>query len=279
MTRNMGSLLVDHCFLSNPLVTQIILQGMLEEHATCYRVDCLLVHLFDVLDVRTQWDLVSGQNTAHERNQAQVTHLFDSFCHFAVRGGFQTRLVSIQQLARFVHEFEHHRRVVPVNVFLVERAHVALANLAAGHGPIEEGGRALHLEIELPVHLLHYVALREVALVADERSIVSVLLFVLPGGGERIISVFELEVGLRVRQGVIDAHILAQGLLDDTVRREVLVRVDQHLTGCPVFLDQLEEGIVAKRDALISIVEENLVPCQSCILELLQPLIDLVMNL
>ena len=168
---------------------------------------------------------------------------------------------------------------MPVDVFLVESAHVALANLAAGHGPIKEGGRALHFEIKLPVHLIHDVALREVAFIADQRSIVSVLLFVLPSGGKRIIAVFELEVGLRVRQGVIYAHVLAQGLLNDAVRCEVLVRVDQHLTGCPVLLDQLEEGIVAKRNALIGIVEENLVPSQSCILELLQPLIDLIMNL
>ena len=72
---------------------------------------------------------------------------------------------------------------------------------------------------------------------------------------------------------------MAEGLLDDTVRCEILVRVDQHLASRPVFLDELEEGIVAKWDALIGIVKENLVPCQPCVLELLQPQVNLVMNL
>ena len=57
---------------------------MLEEHAASDRVNSLLVHLLEVLDVRADGDLVSWLNKANERQNAEVAHLLDRFGDFAV---------------------------------------------------------------------------------------------------------------------------------------------------------------------------------------------------
>ena len=41
------------------LVFQGILDGVLQEHATGNRIDCLFVHLLQIFDERADWDLVS----------------------------------------------------------------------------------------------------------------------------------------------------------------------------------------------------------------------------
>ena len=57
---------------------------MLHEHTTCYRIDSLLVHLFDVLDVGAQRDLVSGVDPTSEGNQTKMAHFLHSLGHLAV---------------------------------------------------------------------------------------------------------------------------------------------------------------------------------------------------
>lgn len=41
------------------LVFQGILNGVLQEHATCHRINCLFMHLFQIFNERADRDLVS----------------------------------------------------------------------------------------------------------------------------------------------------------------------------------------------------------------------------
>lgn len=190
-------------------VAQIILQCLFHEHAASHWVNSFLVHLLDVLDVGAQRDLVSRCNPANERNQTEMTHLLDGLCHFSMCRSRQARLIPVQNLACLVQELKHHWSVTPVDILLIDTAHVTFSDLRAGHRPVKESSWTLHLVIELFVLLLDDVALGEVTIGLDKRCRIPVLLLVLPGGCQRVFLIFELEVGLRVAKRVINADILS----------------------------------------------------------------------
>ena len=63
---------------------------MLEEHAASDRVNGLLVHLLEVLDVGADGDLVSWLNKANVWQNTKITHFLHSFGNFAMCAGGQT---------------------------------------------------------------------------------------------------------------------------------------------------------------------------------------------
>mgnify|MGYP000382453938 CR=1 FL=1 len=99
-----------------------------------------------------------------------------------------------------IENLGQHWCISPVDVFLLDGAHITSANLSSCHWTIKESGRFLHFEGELPVLLVNNVALGVVAISFDKRSGVSILFPVLPCRCQCVISIFNLEVGLYTRQ-------------------------------------------------------------------------------
>lgn len=60
-----------------------------------------------------------------------------------------------------------------------------------------------------------------------------------------------LDAVLVTTQRWIDAHILSESLLDNSVDCELLVGSDEHFSGRPTFDEQLEEGVISERHPIV----------------------------
>jgi len=86
--------------------------------ASSHGVDGLLVHLFDVVNVRAERDLVSGSDLTSERKEAQMSDFLHCSSDFAVDSGVETGLVAIVKLAGGVHELCDESQVSPFDFVL-----------------------------------------------------------------------------------------------------------------------------------------------------------------
>ncbi len=155
-----------------------------------------------------------------------MAHLLDGFGDFSVRWGWQAWLIPIVDFASLVQELGQHWCIPPVDVFLLDGAHVTSTNLSSCHWSVEERGRFFHFKRELPVLLVNNVALSIIAVSFNKRSVISVLFPVFPSRCQCVVLVLNLEVGLNTRQRVINAHILAKSFLDYSLNREFFCRAD-----------------------------------------------------
>lgn len=85
---NLLRLTVDHGLLSDSFIAEVILKGMLHEHSASDRVDRLLVHLLDVLDVGAHRDLVSGLDLTDIGKDAEITHFLYCLGHLAMNSSW-----------------------------------------------------------------------------------------------------------------------------------------------------------------------------------------------
>ena len=158
---------------------------------------------------------------------------------------------------------------MPVDVIFVNRTHVALADLCSSHRPVEESSWALHFKVKLLILLLDDVSLSEIAISLHKRRSVPILFLVLVCGCHRVLLIFVLKVRLGVAERIVDAHILPQSLFDYAVGREVLVWSDEHLARCTILLEQLEEWVIAERNTLVRVIEQDFVAREASVLQLL----------
>lgn len=191
------------------------------------------MHLLNVFDVAADWNLVSRLHDADPRQDAQVSHLLHRLSDFVVNRRGQARLVPIVQLAGVVDELRYKRRIFPVQILFGHASHVALADLASGHRPIDEGCWLFSFKREHALASSNDVVPSILRLGVVKRVFVAVLLLVLPGWRSRIVVLAEFVILLGHTLGLVDSEVLAQGLFDDSVCREFFVRIDEHLAHCP----------------------------------------------
>jgi len=99
------------CFLGTAtcFISRVVLQLVAHVNAARNWVNCLLVHFFNVVDVRAKWDFVGWGDLTCEGKQTQVADLLHCSRDFAVDVGLQARLVPVVQFAGGVHELGDER--------------------------------------------------------------------------------------------------------------------------------------------------------------------------
>ena len=172
-----------------------------------------------------------------------------------MRARGQTWLEPVVKFATVIEEFGNEWSVLPVDVFLFNAPLKAFSDLGSCQWPIEECGGPLHFILKLLVLFVNVVATCVVAIGFDLRSSFSVFLLVLPDGRHHVIFTLVLEVWFYSTQWGVQTDVLAKSFLDDAVRREVFIRVDQHFSGGLASFDELIEGVIAKLYTLVRIIK------------------------
>ena len=138
------------------------------------------MHLFDLLDVAADSDLVRGLDVANKWNQAQVSHFLDGPGDATMHHSLKTGLPAIVQFALSIQKLDHEWSVAPVYLVLGDTAHEPLADLVSSQGSINERRWLLHLESLDALLLFDKVIAGKLVLRSDERVLIPVLLLVVP---------------------------------------------------------------------------------------------------
>lgn len=90
--------------VSLPLLsnTDIILKAMFHEQASSDGVNSFAVHLFNILNIRTDRDFVSWLNKSNVRNNSHVSHFLDSVSYLSLDWCTKACLESIVKLTSVV---------------------------------------------------------------------------------------------------------------------------------------------------------------------------------
>lgn len=130
------------CSLGRPsvFVPEIVLQRGSLVHATSGRVDRLLMHFLNIVDVVSERNFIGRGNLAYYRQKTQISDLFDCFGELAVDNSLKSGLIPVVELARRIHELGDECQVAPFDLVFRHRTHYSLAQLAAGQGSVDEGG-------------------------------------------------------------------------------------------------------------------------------------------
>lgn len=202
---------------------------MFQEQPTGNWVYGFLMLLLNILDIRPKWDLIRWLDQPNSWDQKLVPHLFDGLCHFPLDSGLQPCLVPIIQLSGIIQEFDHHRQVFVIYIFLLSSSHDLFSELFPIQWPVYEHSWLLLIEFKKLFSPLNHIMIGEISIFCQKWRVISILLLILPIWLIIIIPVSLSVIPSTHRNRGIWSNILPQSQLNDPISRELLSRLKQHL--------------------------------------------------
>lgn len=128
---DMSKPLLKALFFSFQLFLEVILEIVLEEHPSGDWVNGLLVHLFYLLNIGAEWNLVCRLDQTNPWQNELMSHFLNGFGHLSLNWCIQSGLEPVVEFTYVVKEFDHHGCVFVVNVLFTDTPHQLLTHLVS----------------------------------------------------------------------------------------------------------------------------------------------------